>query len=231
MANSYLLKVKVAFILLIFFVLSAASLNYLQSLKINSEKLPLGLESEKRYQGWIRRWKDKFPQIESDTFKKIDDGEIISSTNPRYSFSETDWDDVKTTIETAKKNKYNVIAPDKNQYLNFRSYFSDTKEASSSYVYYFGVRENKTISGPIYECKKTNCYFDRPFFLNPDLFYMAEVEEKLYPDAPNRCKNEGICSYELLMHEFNLKKNKRTTFRSSQLLTDFKKIQSTLDDL
>ncbi len=231
MVNSYLPKVKIAFLLLIVFVLFAASINYLSSLKTNSEKLPLGLESEKRFQGWIRRWKDKFPQIESDTFKKIDAGEIISSTNPRYSFSETDWDDVKLQIETAKKEKYNVISSDKNQYLNFRSYFLESKEASSSYVYYYGVRENKLITGPIYECKKTNCWFDRPFFLNPDLFYMAEIQEKLYPDAPDRCKKENICSYELYMHEFDLKKNKRTTFVSSQLLTNFNKIQETLDDL
>ena len=212
--------------------LFTATINYSKSLSQNSTKLPPDLEKEHKFLKWINRWKERFPQIEADTFKKSDDGEIISSTNPRYTFSDVNMENVKEEISKIIKEdgKYTVVAPDKLQYIDFRAFVSEDKNPATSYVYYFGIRDNKTLKGPLFECKKTNCWFDRAFFLTPDLLYIPEVEEKIYPEQPDRCKTTGVCAYELFLHELDLKGNKRTTFVSSQLLTDFTKIQKTLED-
>ena len=224
-------KAKISLVALCLLVVGGAATNYSQSLRANNAKLPEGLTDEPKYLKWIDKWQDRFPQLESDYFKKVDDGEIISSTNPRYTFSEPNLEALFAEIELRKTDKYTVISPDKEQFLTFRNWSTETKEATSSYVYYRGMRDNKELSGPIYVCRKTDCYFDRPFFLTPDLFYLPEVQLKVYPDNPTRCEQEGLCSYELFLHEFNLKTNKRNTFVSSQLLTDFSEVEETLEDL
>ncbi|OGC50084.1 hypothetical protein A2716_01290 [candidate division WWE3 bacterium RIFCSPHIGHO2_01_FULL_40_23] len=231
MFSSLTLKVKFALFTLVLLVLTGAVLNYSESLKHNSEKLPPGLEEKHKFRKWIGKWKDEFPQLEADTFKQIDDGEIISSTNPRYTVEELNLEKVQTEIAKYKGERYVVIAPDKLQLLNFRVFFSNNKEATSSYVYYFGIRDDKVLHGPIYECKKTSCYFDKPFFEGPDLFYLPEVEEKVIPNKAMKGATSTPAVYELYLHEFDLKANKRKTYISTQLLTDFSKIQEVLEDL
>lgn len=234
--NSYMLstfsvKVKIAFSFLILLVLIGATINYSKSLEQNSTKLPTGLEETHKFLKWINRWKERFPQIDADSFKKVDDGEIISSTNPRYTFKAINLDEVKAEIQKVKDDKYVVVAPDKLQYLKFNEFYITPPEASSSYVYYYGIRDNKIVAGPIYECKKTKCYFDRPFFQTPDLFYLPEVEEEIDTKDPDRCARVNICTYRLFLHEFDLKKNNRNTFESNKILTDFKEITEVLKDL
>ncbi len=228
---NFSIKVKITLFILTLFIFIGAFINYSDSLKRNEEKLPLNLEPNRKYQKWVNKWKERFPQIEADHFKKVDDGEIISSANPRYSITEKNLPELQAKIEGVKDNKLVVVSPDKQQYLSFREYFTATKEATSSYVYYYGLRDDRTISGPIYECKRTKCYFDRPFFINSDIFYLPEVQLKVYPDKPSQCEIDKICTYELFLHEFDLKKNNRNTFVSSELLTDFHEIEEALNDL
>lgn len=223
-------KTKLAFYSLILFVAVGAVINYTSSLNQNDEKLPPELETGHKYTKWINKWKERFPQIESDTFKRVDGGEVISSTDPRYTFTTPIVEEVRLEVNKFKDDKFVVVAPDKLQYLGFRKATIEN-DARTSFVYYYGIRDNKLLTGAIYECKKNKCWYDRPFFEGPDLFYLPEIQEKIYKDDPERCKREKICAYELYLHEFDLKKNRRTTYRSTQLLTNFSKIEETINDL
>jgi hypothetical protein len=226
-------KIKIVLSVLLLLILIGASKNVVESINTNVAKLPKDLETEHKFLKWINRWKERFPQIGADSFKAVDDGEIFSSTNPRFTFRDINTEVDKEEIEKASDldSKYIIISPDKLQFVDFRRYFTEAKEPTSSYVYYYGERQNETtIFGPLFECKRTNCWFDRGFFLTPDLAYFPEVREKVYPEEPERCSVNKICSYELFIHEFDFKKNKRTSYVSDQLLTDFDKIQKTLED-
>ncbi len=226
-------KIKVILFVLLLLITVGAGNNIAKSINTNVAKLPKELETQHKFLKWINRWKERFPQIGADSFKAVDDGEIFSSTNPRFTYEAFNQERVAQEVKTADEldSKYIVIAPDKLQFVDFRRYFLETKEASSSYVYYYGKRQNDTtIFGPLFECKRTNCWFDRVFFENPDLAYIPEVREKIYAEEPDRCLLKKICSYELYLHEFDFKKNKRTSYVSDQLLTDFEKIQKTLED-
>lgn len=224
-------KTIVALVLASLFVCIAAAQNFNKSLQHKSQKLPEKLETQQKYQKWVNRWKERFEQVQADNFKKVDDGEIISSTSRRYKFSDVNTEEVTEEISKVKGDKYTVIAPNKLEYLTFRAYSTPSKEATSSYIYFYGIRDDKVLSGAMYECKRTSCWFDRPFFLNPDLFYIAEIQEKIYPEEPNRCQDKKICVYQLFLHQFDLKTNTRTTFALSELLTDLERIQQVLDDL
>lgn len=231
MLNTLTLKLKLIFGILIFLTLLVAVINVSKSQQQNNAKLPTGLETKHKFLKWIDKWKDRFPQLEADSFKMVDDGEIISSTNPRYTFSSANLDVVNAEVLKFKDDKFKVIAPDKLQYLDFKSNFNKDGSPLTSYVKYYGIRENRLLTGPIYECKKTKCWYDRPFFEGPDLFYLPEIQEKINKLQPEKCAKENICSYEVLLHEFDLKANKRTTYASTQLLTDFKRVQEALEDL
>lgn len=229
MLKAYPLKLKIIFFILVLLVVGIASINTYKSFQQNNAKLPAGLETQHKFSRWIGKWKERFPQVEADAFKKVDDGEIISSTNPRYTVSDVDLEFVKAEVAKVSGDKYSVIAPDKLQYLSFRKNFNPDNNPLTNYVYYYGIRDNKVFSGPMYECKKTQCWYDRPFFEGPDLFYLPEIQLKVYED--DRCSSEGICAYEMFLHEFDLKANKRNTYVSTQLLTNLDKVKETLEDL
>src|SRR3990167_8559965 len=112
-------KAKITFTALTLLVLTGASINVFKSFQHNTQKLPLELEQERKFVKWIGRWKERFPQVGGDTFKMVDDGEIISSANPRYTFVDKNLDAVTAEIKRVAGDKYVVVAPDKLQYLNF----------------------------------------------------------------------------------------------------------------
>lgn len=230
---SFSRKVKVVLAILVLLLVIGASKNTVESINYNVKKLPKELETKHKFLKWINRWKERFPQIGADNFKEVDDGEIFSSANPRFTFTDVDKTKTKSLVKDIEDQelKYVVVSPDKLQYVDFRKYFTETKESTSSYVYYYGIRNGETtIEGPLFECKKTKCWFDRPFFQTSDLAYFPEIREKVYAEEPERCPVKGVCSYELYLHEFDFSKNKRTSYKSTELLTDFEKIQKTLED-
>lgn len=216
---------------LLVLVLVGAGINFSESMQQNYEKLSLDVEKNGKFIKWINKWKERFPQVEADTFKRVDKGEIISSTNPRYSFKTLDANELMAETEKIRKDKFSVVSPNKEAFVTFRKYFSEANLPEESFVYFYGARDGKLISGPIYECKKTKCYFDRPFFIDSDVFYLPEIQEKVYEEEPDRCKLERICVYEMFLHEFDLKKNFRYTYVSTQLLTDFHEVEEALNDL
>ena len=212
----YLAKNKVSIILTIFifiFVVMGVYSNVMEQRAVDQSKLPEKVELNSGFQRWITNLKNKGLTIEADEFRLIEENEVYN----------TKWMKVYSIEEEGRKEKYEktiaehrdikkvVFSPSDRLFIDYR--FEPRNGYQPGEVRFYGLTEDKIINARALGCKnQANCYFDRGFFLDNDVFVISELS--LAFDEDPTCGRTAECTFTFKLHVTDLKKNQRLIYES-----------------
>lgn len=181
---------------------------------IDRSTLPEKVENSKGFQKWITNAKNKGVNIEADEFVLFEENEVFNST----------WVNIYSIDEPGRKGEYEKMladvqdvdevsfSPSKRLYVDYR--FIDRNGYKAGEVHLYGLRDDKIIDARALECKNdANCFFDRAFFLDNDVFVVSEYS--LAEDF-DTCQLNEICTYTVKLHVTDLKNNQRLIYESKE---------------
>ncbi len=198
-------------------VIGATYVNYRQDKDVDRTKLPEKVELNKSFQKWITNLKNKGLTIEADEFRLIEENEIYN----------TKWMTVYNIDEEGVKELFDlnitkyagtggvVYSPSKRQFIDYRNIPRDGYGPNQ--IHYYGLRDDKLLDARLLDCAAhLNCYFDRAYFLDNDVFVVSEFSrslDKKSPDIPV-CPVDKVCTYTVKVHLVDLNKNSRLVYES-----------------
>lgn len=204
-------------------VAGATFVNYVQDKAVDRTKLPEKVELNKSFQKWITNLKNKGLTIEADEFRLKEENEIYNTK--WMSVFNIDDEGVKEQFDAniAKyiDTKGVVYSPSKRQFVDYRNIPRDGYEANQ--IHYYGLRDDKLLDARLLDCAASlNCYFDRAYFLDNDVFVVTEISrnlDKKSPDIPP-CLADQTCAYTIKLHLVDLNKNSRLVYESNSFDTN-----------
>ena len=208
-------------------VISGVFLNIKQQMSIDRSKLPKKVEGDRLFQRWITNIKNNDFEIEADEFELKEEHEIYNTTWMNvYSIEEPEQKALYEKTITDSKNVEKIIfSPNQQVFVDYRRV--PKGEAMENEVRLYGLKEDKIIDARVLDCSlKGNCYFDRAYFLDNDVFVISEFSRdinKKDTSAPNCTINEA-CTYTIKIHIVDLVHNKRLVYVSKPfeiVLSDF----------
>jgi hypothetical protein len=205
------------------FVAMGVTSNILQQNAVDRSKLPIKIEQSKGFQRWITNLKNKNLDVGADDFRLQEEVELYNSK----------WTNVSSIEQPGKQEEFNAIiaehqdikklvvfSPSKREFLDLRSI--DRNGYKSNEVRFYGQKENKIIDTKILDCSLlANCYFDRGFFLNNDVFVVTEFSRNVHKKDPNPplCAMNQECEYTIKLHVIDLINNSRLVYVSQPFTT------------
>lgn len=214
------MKDKLAIILSILILITVGGVVYSNILEENSidrSKIPEKVELSKGFQKWITNLKNKDFMITADEFRLLEENEIYN----------TKWMKVYSIDEAGKKEEFEsniarhldikkiVYSPSKRAYIDYRYETRDGYNPNEAH--YYGLRDDKIIDARILDCSaRANCYFDRAYFLDNDVFVISEFSrniDKKDQTAPI-CPTNQLCTYSIKIHVIDLVNNSRLIYVS-----------------
>ena len=191
--------------------------NYAQQKSVDRSKLPEKVEMNKSFQKWITNLKNKGFVIEADEFRLLEEVEVYNTK--WITVSSIDNQDVKLqfdeTLKAAEDVKGIVFSPNDREFIDYR--YTDRGEYLAHEARFYGLREDKVIDARILDCSvRANCYFDRAYFIDNDVFAISEISRNLDEDdveVPG-CDTGGVCTYTFKIHVIDLINNKRLIYES-----------------
>jgi len=204
-------------ILLFSLITSGVYINVRQQLAIDESKLPKKLEGAHSFQRWITNVKNNDIDVGADDFRLVEEAEIYN----------TSWVTIYLVDEPGVKEWYEqilldhqdlkkvIFSPSEREFIDFR------KEPRGEYkineVRFFGQKEDKIIDSKVVDCSiRANCYFDRAYFLDNDVFVISEISRNIHKhdDTAELCPIDEICTYTIKIHLVDLVQNKRLVYES-----------------
>ncbi len=204
-------------ILLALTIAGATYVNYRQDKDVDRTKLPPKLELAKPFQKWITNLKNHGVVIEADGFRLKEENEIYN----------TKWMTVYNVDDSGVKEQFDAIiakyastkrvvySPSDRQFIDYRNEPRDGYEANQ--IHYYGLRDDKLLDARLLDCATSlNCYFDRAYFLDNDVFVVSEISRNLDKRAENSpiCTVDQLCTYSVKIHLVDLNKNSRLVYES-----------------
>lgn len=193
--------------------------NIQQERAIDKSKLPTEVEQNIGFQKWITNLKNKDFIIEADEFRLKEENEIYN----------TQWTKVDSINQDNKKEEYDekidkmkdikkvIFSPSDRSYIDYRPEIRE--QFSPNEVHFYGLRDDKIIDARIVDCSvAANCYFDRAFFIDNDVFVISELSrniEKRDKTAPP-CLPTDECVYTFKLHVIDLVNNSRAVYQSKE---------------
>ena len=215
-------------ILFIVFVTAGVTSNIIQQKAIDKSKLPSKIELSKGFQRWITNLKNKNIDASADDFRLKDDVELYNSK----------WTSVSTIEQPGAKEKFEkiiadhqnikkqvVFSPSKREFLDIRNMDRDGYYANEARFY--GQKEDKIIDTKILDCSAlANCYFDRAYFLNNDVFVISEFSRNIDKKDKNPvpCAINEDCEYTIKIHVIDLINNNRLVYESHPFTTNLQNL-------
>ncbi len=208
---------------LVLTIAGATAVNYKQDKDVDRTKIPSKLELSKSFQKWITNLKNKDLIIEADEFRLIEENEIYNSQ----------WMTVYNIDDTAVKTQYYanilkyvdtkkvVYSPSDRQYIDY----------NANQIHYYGLRDDKLVDARLLDCPTSlNCYFDRAYFLDNDVFVVSEISRNLDKRAENIpvCAPTDTCTYTIKIHLVDLNKNSRLVYESKPFTANLTQLISKL---
>lgn len=201
------------------FVLIATGvlLNIKQQKSIDRSKLPEKVENSNGFQRWITNLKNNDFVIEADEFVLKEENEIYN----------TKWMTVSSIDEEGMKEKYDktidamqnvkkvVFSPSGREFIDYRNEYRDGYGPNEAHFY--GLKEDKIIDARILDCSlRANCFFDRAYFLDNDLFVISEFSRNIdkKDETAAACSIDENCEYTIKVHVIDLINNKRLVYES-----------------
>ena len=87
----------------------------------------------------------------------------------------------------------------------------------SNEVRLYGLKEDKILDARVLDCSvKGNCYFDRAYFLDNDVFVISEFSRNINKKDPaaTECMVTDTCTYTIKIHVVDMVHNKRLVYES-----------------
>lgn len=198
-------------------IAGATYVNYRQDKDIDRTKLPEKLETSKGFQKWITNLKNHDLIIEADEFRLQEENEIYNTKwMTVYNIDEPGVkEQFDATIAKYSDTKKVAYSPSDRQFIDFRDEPRDGYAASQ--IHYYGLRDDKLLDARLLDCAEhLNCYFDRAYFLDNDVFVVSEVSRNLDKRAENIpvCTVDQLCTYTIKIHLVDLNKNSRLVYES-----------------
>jgi len=201
------------------FLLTGATVyfNIQEQRAVDRSKIPEKVEASKGFQKWITNLKNKDFVIEADEFRLVEENEIYNTKWIKiYSVEEPGkQEELDNTLSEHKDTKGVVFSPSEEEFVDYRNierYGYQTYE-----VRLYGLKEDKIIDARILDCSpKANCYFDRAYFLDNDVFVISEISRKVNKNEQltTACLVSEPCEYSFKVHVVDLKKNSRLIYES-----------------
>src|SRR3990167_419168 len=201
------------------FLLTGATVyfNIQEQRAVDRSKIPEKVEAGKGFQKWITNLKNKDFVIEADEFRLVEENEIYNTKWIKiYSVEEPGkQEELDNTLSEHKDTKGVVFSPSEEEFVDYRNierYGYQTYE-----VRLYGLKEDKIIDARILDCSpKANCYFDRAYFLDNDVFVISEISRKVNKNEQltTACLVSEPCEYSFKVHVVDLKKNSRLIYES-----------------
>lgn len=208
-------------IILVFIVVvligAGVYLNIKEQQAVDHSKIPQKVELSRGFQRWITNLKNKNYEINADDFRLKEENEIYN----------TKWIKVYSIDDPEKKAEYEkilvdsvdvkkiVFSPSGREIIDFRNIERGDYKANE--VRFYGQKEDKIIDSRIVDCSThANCYFDRAYFLDNDVFVISEFSrniDKRDPQTPV-CGRDELCTYTAKIHIVDLMRNSRYVYES-----------------
>lgn len=201
------------------FVLIAAGvlLNIKEQKSIDHSKLPEKVENSNGFQRWITNLKNNDFVIEADEFVLKEENEIYNTK--WITVSSIDDDGMKEkydkTIEAMQDVRKVVFSPSGREFIDYRNEYRDGYQRNEAHFY--GLKEDKIIDARILDCSlRANCFFDRAYFLDNDLFVISEFSRNIdkKDETAAACATNENCEYTIKIHVIDLINNKRLVYES-----------------
>lgn len=192
-------------------------LNVREQRSIDRSKLPSKVEQSSGFQRWITNLKNKGFEIEADEFRLLEENEIYNTKwMSVYSIDQEGMRDIyNNTVEAVKDTPKVVFSPSSREFIDYRNI--DRDGYKSNEVHFYGLKEDKIIDARILDCSvRANCYFDRAYFLDNDVFVISEFSrniDKKDETAPI-CELIESCEYTIKVHVIDLINNSRLIYES-----------------
>jgi len=201
--------------------------NVQQQQKVDNSRLPGKVEGDRGFQRWITNLKNKDVEINADDFSFKEENEIYNTKWIKISSIEGEGkqEEFNKTIEENTDIRYVAFSPSERELLDYRHEVRNTVSPSGNYyqpneVRFYGQKEDKIIEARILDCSlKANCYFDRAYFLNNDLFVITEFSRNIDKDdtTTKECPIDQVCTYTVKLHLVDLINNSRYVYESKPM--------------
>ncbi|KKS31142.1 MAG: hypothetical protein UV00_C0012G0012 [candidate division WWE3 bacterium GW2011_GWF1_42_14] len=192
-------------------------LNVKEQKNIDHSKLPDKVEQSIGFQRWITNLKNKDMIIEADEFTLKEENEIYNTKWMKvYSIEEEGMrEKYESTIESLREVKKVVFSPSERELIDYRPEYRDGYAPNEAHFY--GLKEDKIIDARILDCSAhANCYFDRAYFLDNDVFVISEFSRTIdkKDEVSAACSLQETCEYSVKVHVIDLINNKRLVYES-----------------
>jgi len=192
-------------------------LNVAEQKSVDHSKLPDKVEQSIGFQRWITNLKNKDMVIEADEFTLKEENEIYNTKWMKvYSIEEEGMrEKYDGTIESLQNVKKVVFSPSERELIDYRPEYRDGYAPNEAHFY--GLKEDKIIDARILDCSAhANCYFDRAYFLDNDVFVISEFSRTIdkKDEVSATCSLQETCEYSVKVHVIDLINNKRLVYES-----------------
>ena len=207
----------VSSILLTASIVTATYTNYRKYKDIDRTKIPEKVEASKAFQKWITNAKNKKLELSADDFAMVEENEIYNTKwMSVYNIDEPGVSETfQANIAAHKDIKGVVFSPSDKQYIDYRAIPKDGYAPNE--IHYYGLREDKLVDARLLNCADSlNCYFDRAYFLDNDVFVISEFSRNLAKEseAIPTCSLNSACTYTVKLHVIDLNRNSRLVYES-----------------
>ena len=208
---------KILTALIFLSVAGGVFLNIEQQASIDRSKLPAKVEENKLFQRWITNIKNHDFELEADEFRLKEENEIYNTTwmNVYSSDDPKQMELYEKTIEEHKDIEKVVFNPNGRVFVDFRNI--PRGEVNANEVRLYGLKEDKILDARVLDCSvKGNCYFDRAYFLDNDVFVISEFSRDINKrdSAVAACSVTEMCTYTIKIHIVDMIHNKRLVYES-----------------
>jgi hypothetical protein len=192
-------------------------LNVKQQRAIDRSKLPERVEEERMFQRWITNLKNHGLDIEADEFKLKEENEIYNTTwmTVKSSDDPKEMELYNSTILKHKDTEKVVFNPNGRVFVDFRNIPRDGIMANEVRLY--GLKEDKILDARVLDCStKSNCYFDRAYFIDNDVFVISEFSRNINKRdiSVPECPVTQSCTYTIKVHVIDMIHNTRLVYES-----------------
>jgi hypothetical protein len=191
--------------------------NVQEQKSIDRSKIPEKVEDSNGFQRWITNIKNKEIDISADGFGLLEENEIYNTKWMKvYSIDEKDRkDEYDKNIEAHRDIQKVIYSPSDRIFIDYRN---EPREGyNTNEVHFYGLLDDKIIDARIVDCSiRANCYFDRAYFLENDIFVISEISrtiDKKDKETP-LCSTDELCDYSFKLHLIDLKNNSRLVYES-----------------
>lgn len=208
-----IILISVIFLSIVFGVI----LNIKQQMSVDRSKLPQKVEEERLFQRWITNLKNHDLDVNADDFELKEENEIYNTTWMNvYSMDDPEQKALyEKTLDEHKDVENVVFSPNERVFVDFRNI--PRGEVMANEVRLYGLKEDKIIDARVLDCStKGNCYFDRAYFLDNDVFVISEISRdinKKDSSAPD-CLVTDECTYTIKVHVVDMINNRRSVYVS-----------------